>query len=260
LAQADPLDPDGDTVPSDVDNCPDRFNVLQVDTDGDGQGAVCDSDDDGDGFFDELPSGGPPVAVDDAATVAAGASLVVPAPGVLANDIDLLDVLTAFPFGAPAHGTLSLEPDGAYRYTPAPGYVGADSFTYVARDRRGGESLATVRLTIAAAPTTWRAVITLTGRTTVTVACDVQAPSVTNVGRGVTRLRFAAAGPTPSCALDALGVAPTYVGVLAIGGGAATGRYGVLGQWSSGASTFTGLWSLPGGGAGRIVVRLTPPA
>ncbi|MEQ1487199.1 MAG: Ig-like domain-containing protein [Methylotenera sp.] len=32
--------------------------------------------------------------------------------------------------GSPAHGTVSLNPDGTISYTPTPGYVGPDSFTY----------------------------------------------------------------------------------------------------------------------------------
>jgi hypothetical protein len=30
----------------------------------------------------------------------------------------------------PAHGTLSLNSDGTFRYSPAPGFTGVDSFTY----------------------------------------------------------------------------------------------------------------------------------
>ncbi|MBN1773713.1 MAG: thrombospondin type 3 repeat-containing protein, partial [Deltaproteobacteria bacterium] len=45
-------DRDGDTVPDDVDNCPDLPNPDQDDTDSDGMGDACDADDDGDGVAD----------------------------------------------------------------------------------------------------------------------------------------------------------------------------------------------------------------
>jgi hypothetical protein len=58
--------------------------------------------------------------------------------------------------GEPAHGTVALAPGGGLRagatYTPAAGFAGEDSFTYVATDARGlTSSPATVRVTVAAA-------------------------------------------------------------------------------------------------------------
>ncbi len=109
-----------------------------------------------------------PVGNDDAYTATAGRPLVVPAAGVLANDTDADgQPLTAakpagtrppasgggawaFP-GEPAHGTLDLRADGSFTYTPAPGYAGPDSFTYLAQDSRGKSDPATVSLTVAPA-------------------------------------------------------------------------------------------------------------
>ncbi len=52
----------------------------------------------------------------------------------------------------PAHGSLAIEADGSFTYTPAPGYFGADSFTYRATDTAGSYATAQVTLTVAAPP------------------------------------------------------------------------------------------------------------
>ena len=58
-----------------------------------------------------------------------------PPPGVLANDTDVDgDALTASLVTQPAHGTLSLNADGSFTYTPDANYNGADTFTYAAND------------------------------------------------------------------------------------------------------------------------------
>jgi hypothetical protein len=44
------------------------------------------------------------------------------------------DTLSAVLISGPEHGTLSFSSDGAFVYTPFAGYVGADSFSYVASD------------------------------------------------------------------------------------------------------------------------------
>lgn len=61
--------------------------------------------------------------------------LSVEMPGVLANDTDEdLDQLTAVLATGPSHGTLTLNEDGSFNYTPDEDFVGADSFTYYAND------------------------------------------------------------------------------------------------------------------------------
>jgi len=51
--------------------------------------------------------------------------------------------------GDPAHGAVTINPDGSYSYTPATDYNGSDSFTYKVDDGHGGTATATVALTVA---------------------------------------------------------------------------------------------------------------
>ena len=69
--------------------------------------------------------------------------------GVLANDTDADgDTLTATKVGDPAHGTVALNANGSFTYTPTSGYFGPDSFTYTASDGVASSSTTTVSLTI----------------------------------------------------------------------------------------------------------------
>lgn len=97
------------------------------------------------------PANTPPVAVDDAYSVIGGATLTVPAPGVLGNDTDADgDPLTAVLGSGPSSGTLVLQPDGSFTYTPAEDTVGAVTFTYRANDGAADSNLATVTITVQA--------------------------------------------------------------------------------------------------------------
>ena len=51
----------------------------------------------------------------------------------------------------PAHGTVVLNSNGSFTYTPAANFNGADSFTYRASDGTAQSSIATVALTVTAA-------------------------------------------------------------------------------------------------------------
>jgi hypothetical protein len=77
-----------------------------------------------------------PFTGDDAYTTPLDTPLVVPAPGVLANDGDPDgDPVTAFPpFDGPFHGTLILNDDGSFTYTPDASFQGVDAFYYNAYD------------------------------------------------------------------------------------------------------------------------------
>ena len=92
-----------------------------------------------------------PVAVDDNYSIVQDRSLN--GASVLANDVpspNRADTsLTAVTETNPAHGTLTLNPNGTFVYVPAAGYVGADSFTYHAMDNGGATSLlATVSINV----------------------------------------------------------------------------------------------------------------
>jgi hypothetical protein len=56
------------------------------------------------------------------------------ANGLLANDFDSTGSFEAENFSEPAHGTLSVVTDGSFVYTPNPGFVGDDTFTYTDSD------------------------------------------------------------------------------------------------------------------------------
>jgi VCBS repeat-containing protein len=91
----------------------------------------------------------PPQAGDDLYETDEDVPLVVAAPGVLANDSDVNgDGLTAVLIGNPAHGSVDLNSDGSFTYTPDADYNGWDSFTYRASDGLVLSNLATVTIVI----------------------------------------------------------------------------------------------------------------
>ena len=95
-----------------------------------------------------------PTAMADSYTVAEDTVLSVAAPGVLGNDTDPDpgDPLSAVLVAGPAHGNLTLLPNGSFTYTPAADYAGPDSFTYRIRDSHGVEAgPVTVSLTVSPA-------------------------------------------------------------------------------------------------------------
>ncbi len=90
-----------------------------------------------------------PQTVEDAFTVEAGQTLDVATPGVLGNDTDAEgDPLTAVLVDNATHGTLALNADGSFSYTPEAGFTGSDSFTYKANDGAGDGNVVAVSLTV----------------------------------------------------------------------------------------------------------------
>ncbi len=91
-----------------------------------------------------------PTTVADALTTFEDVPLNLPAPGLLANDVDVdNDPLIAVLLSNPANGTVGLLGSGALTYTPSADWFGVDSFTYEARDAAGsgGRALVTVTVT-----------------------------------------------------------------------------------------------------------------
>jgi VCBS repeat-containing protein len=78
-------------------------------------------------------------------------TLTVPASGVLANDVDAEgNPMTAVLVAGPVYGSLALNANGSFTYTPAANYNGPDSFTYKANDGTADSNTATVHITVTA--------------------------------------------------------------------------------------------------------------
>jgi VCBS repeat-containing protein len=114
-----------------------------------------------------------PVAAADAYATPQDAPLTVAGPGVLANDTDADgDPITASLLTGPSHGTLALNADGSFTYTPNAGYNGPDGFTYKANDGQYDSNVAAVSLavgTFTPAPTAANDAYTVTRGTPLTV-------------------------------------------------------------------------------------------
>lgn len=95
------------------------------------------------------PANDAPTAAPEAYATTAAAPLVVSAAaGVLANDEDIDgDALSAVLVAQPASGSVTLNADGSFRYTPAADTVGDVSFRYQATDGRASSPVQTVTIT-----------------------------------------------------------------------------------------------------------------
>ncbi len=90
-----------------------------------------------------------PTAVNVSTNTLENAALTVPAPGVLAQTIDPNGFpLTIIGYTQPTHGTVTVNADGSYAYTPAPFYWGADGFTFTLTNGNLRASTGTNNLTV----------------------------------------------------------------------------------------------------------------
>ncbi|MFO0841893.1 MAG: tandem-95 repeat protein [Gemmataceae bacterium] len=101
------------------------------------------------------PVNDPPVAKDDAFTtnedVALSGNVLLDNGNGPDYDPDGDPVtVTTTPVSGPAHGSLALNANGTFTYTPAADYNGSDSFVYQISDGTGGFATATVSITVRA--------------------------------------------------------------------------------------------------------------
>ncbi|WP_186377011.1 Ig-like domain-containing protein [Curtobacterium pusillum] len=91
-----------------------------------------------------------PSATTETVTATTGTTTTGPAPGLLGNDLGTGLVVTGST--EPAHGDLTVNPDGSYSYTPATGFSGSDSFDYTVTDQDGKGTSDTVTVSIVVTP------------------------------------------------------------------------------------------------------------
>ena len=88
------------------------------------------------------------MAVNDSATTDEDTAVTI---NVLANDTDVDgDTLTPIQVSGPSNGTLILNGDGTFRYSPNSNFNGTDSFTYKVTDGTLESNVATVTITVGA--------------------------------------------------------------------------------------------------------------
>ncbi len=101
-----------------------------------------------------VPGNEPPVAVDDSYTANKGQTLFILAPGVLTNDSDADgDSLTAILDTGPSEGSVTLNLDGSFSYSPRADFSGMDRFSYHAEDGKASSETAFVSIRVNTPPT-----------------------------------------------------------------------------------------------------------
>ncbi|GAB5518596.1 MAG: hypothetical protein RhofKO_08470 [Rhodothermales bacterium] len=94
-----------------------------------------------------------PIAAEDVYETKQGETLTVNAPGVLANDTDAdteAASLTAIRVADASNGTVIIETNGGFTYTPDAAFSGTDTFTYQVSDGANISNTATVTITVMA--------------------------------------------------------------------------------------------------------------
>lgn len=173
------------------------------------------------------PPNQPPVVVNDWYSTTANTPLSVPAPGVLGSDSDPEGTaLTATLASGPTHGSVALNANGSFTYTPASGYSGSDSFTYTASDGALSSTAATVSVTVNPAQqadtvTIIAATYTSRKRTLSVTAKSSAQPNVTLTVQGYGQMKWNNKSKTYTFSTTTSS-APPSVTVTSTGGGSAT--------------------------------------
>jgi len=134
-----------------------------------------------------------PVANTDSYTAVQDTPLTVTASaGVLSNDTDADgDTLAASRINIPAHGTVTLNSDGSFTYTPYPGFVGQDSFTYKADDGYNQSKLGWVLINVITPPTaTDDNYVAVKGKTLIVTAPGVLSNDTTTSDQPMTAVKL----------------------------------------------------------------------
>jgi hypothetical protein len=138
-------------------------------------------------------------AVGDTYNVAFNTTLTVSAPGVLANDAGALAVLSS-PTTTAQGGSVTVQTNGGFTFTPAPCFSGPDSFSYTAlHDDTTTTSTATVQIQVGTPPASSGCIPCALGQPCPTAALDtyttkfgvslsVAAPGVLNNDRGASSI------------------------------------------------------------------------
>ena len=100
------------------------------------------------------PDNDAPIGANEDFTTTLGSSLTIAADlGLLANDFDAEgDSLSSILVSGATHGNVTLNPDGSFNYVPEPGFIGIDSFSYVASDGTSTSPPITVLINVGLAP------------------------------------------------------------------------------------------------------------
>ena len=138
------IDPNTGIISGTIDNSASvsgPYTVIVTANDGQGQPNSTVSD-----TFEWTVTNPVPIAGDDAFTTNEDTAL---SDTVAGNDSDPDgDTLTYTVDTGPANGSLVLNTDGTFTYTPNANFDGTDTFTYIADDGEGGTDTATVTITI----------------------------------------------------------------------------------------------------------------
>ncbi|NBA78864.1 tandem-95 repeat protein, partial [Emticicia sp. ODNR4P] len=96
----------------------------------------------------QISGNNPPSAVDDAILVPQN---IITVGNVSVNDSDIDNIPAQLSYTSvvqPTHGTLNLNTNGTFTYTPSSGFLGSDSFVYKVCDTNGGCDTATVYVSV----------------------------------------------------------------------------------------------------------------